>query len=180
MSDRDEMLALLPDSAGGAPPGVWKRERRFAEGLWEKFEKELNLLGGRMATMEDLNGLKSELFAIDPSARDKVASFGFPIADSIWGATVGVSMVACAVAETGTLVVEASKDDSRLVSLAPTIHVALVPDSRIVAMLDEAIPMLSGRSAAFITGPSRTADIEGVLIRGVHGPKEVWVIRLPC
>jgi L-lactate dehydrogenase complex protein LldG len=74
-----------------------------------------------------------------------------------------------------------------LVSLLPPVHIAVLRSSQIVASLDEAITNLSSRrtnqadawrSATFITGPSRTGDVELTLSIGVHGPKELHVIIL--
>jgi L-lactate dehydrogenase complex protein LldG len=71
--------------------------------------------------------------------------------------------------------VSAANGRSRLASLAPPVHIALVED--IVGTLDEAIARIDGRTHVVITGTSRTADIEGVLVRGVHGPRKLFVVR---
>jgi L-lactate dehydrogenase complex protein LldG len=68
-----------------------------------------------------------------------------------------------------------------MISLLPPTHVALVPRERILTGLDELltqVPLPADRSSSmiFITGPSRTADIEQILVRGVHGPGELHVI----
>jgi L-lactate dehydrogenase complex protein LldG len=91
-----------------------------------------------------------------------------------------------ALAETGSLVVTSLTEGAQLASLAPPVHVALYRRSQLVASLDEVLERLPvarhpdfalpGRSVVFITGTSRTADIEQILIRGVHGPGEVHAI----
>ena len=73
-----------------------------------------------------------------------------------------------------------------MASLAPPIHIALYRRHQIVGSLDEVLAKLpistspnkpsAHRSVVFITGTSRTADIEQILIRGVHGPREVHAI----
>ncbi len=68
-----------------------------------------------------------------------------------------------------------------MVSLLPPVHVALVPRQKILTGLDELlteVPLPADRSSSMllITGPSRTADIEQILVRGVHGPGEIHVI----
>jgi L-lactate dehydrogenase complex protein LldG len=89
-------------------------------------------------------------------------------------------------AESGTLVLASRTEGSQLASLAPPVHVALYQRSQVYASLEEILERLPvprdpheplpGRSVVFITGPSRTADIEQILIRGVHGPREVHAI----
>ncbi|MCS5695784.1 LutC/YkgG family protein [Desulfofundulus thermocisternus] len=96
-------------------------------------------------------------------------------------ADVGISSFEMAVAETGTLVQDATDINRRLVSMLPPVHLALVPTGCLVATLKEAINNLAARGqvpgyVAFVSGPSRTADIERVLTIGVHGPGRLAVI----
>jgi L-lactate dehydrogenase complex protein LldG len=93
----------------------------------------------------------------------------------------GISSADYALSDTGSLVMIASHDEARLVSLLPPLHIALVPLDRLLTGLDELytlLPVPSDRSSSmvFITGPSRTADIEQILVRGVHGPGEIHVV----
>jgi L-lactate dehydrogenase complex protein LldG len=107
-------------------------------------------------------------------------------AEASFAATVGITGVEFALAETGSLVVSSWTEGAQLASLAPPVHVALYRRSQLVASLDEVLERLPlagapaqavpGRSVVFITGTSRTADIEQILIRGVHGPGEVHAI----
>ncbi len=99
-------------------------------------------------------------------------------------ADLGITAVDYAVAETGSLVLCSRPGQERLVSLLPPVHVALLPPSALVPSL-EALPPLLRRdlegpggvsNIVFITGPSRTADIELSLTQGVHGPKTLHVI----
>jgi len=101
-------------------------------------------------------------------------------------AAVGITGVDFVLAETGSLVVTSATEGSQLSSLAPPVHVALYRRGQLVGSLDDVLGRLhapeqahqpaSGRSIVFITGTSRTADIEQILIRGVHGPREVHAI----
>jgi len=94
-------------------------------------------------------------------------------------AKVGISQMEWAVADTGSLVQDQSAPEQRLVSSLPTIHIALVPSANIVAgkvALFEKINPSTSRYIAFITGPSRTADIERVLTIGVHGPQRLVIV----
>lgn len=93
----------------------------------------------------------------------------------------GITSADYALADTGSLVMIAGPEDARLISLLPPVHIALVPADRILTGLDELytlIPRPADRASSmvFITGPSRTADIEQILVRGVHGPGEIHVV----
>ncbi|HYV03597.1 MAG TPA: lactate utilization protein, partial [Blastocatellia bacterium] len=101
-------------------------------------------------------------------------------------ADIGITSVDYALAETGTLVLRSGAGRARSVSLLPPVHIALLKPDQIVPGLDQLFPMLArdqlvGRldsALTFITGPSRTADIELTLVVGVHGPQELHVILL--
>jgi L-lactate dehydrogenase complex protein LldG len=68
-----------------------------------------------------------------------------------------------------------------MISLLPPLHIAVVPESRIIGNLDDLLttlplPAEQTSSMVLITGPSRTGDIEQILVRGVHGPGELHVV----
>lgn len=100
---------------------------------------------------------------------------------------VGVTAVEYALAETATLSLSSDEPRALLVSLLPPIHIAVLQPHQIKASLAEVLFQLNAertgrpepaQSATFITGPSRTGDIELTLSVGVHGPKELHVIIL--
>jgi L-lactate dehydrogenase complex protein LldG len=97
-------------------------------------------------------------------------------------AAVGITSAYCLLAETGTIVLRACPQEPRLISLLPPVHIAVVPQQRLLTNLDEMLsmtprPVDSDSSAmVLITGPSRTGDIEQFLVRGVHGPGAVHVV----
>ena len=98
-------------------------------------------------------------------------------------AAVGITSADYALADTGTLVLLSSREEARLISLLPPVHVAIVPAGRVLSGLDELLTVLPDPAAqtssmVMITGPSRTADIEQILVRGVHGPGELHVVVL--
>lgn len=93
----------------------------------------------------------------------------------------GLTSANYALADTGSLVMIAGADEQRLISLLPPVHIAIVPRNRLLTGLDELLmlePDVLERSSSlvFITGPSRTGDIEQFLVRGVHGPGEIHVV----
>jgi L-lactate dehydrogenase complex protein LldG len=98
-------------------------------------------------------------------------------------AGIGVTSVDYAIADTGTLVVTSGPGKARSASLLPPTHVAIVSPDRIVPGLQHVFARLNPTQVAealsavtFITGPSRTADIELTLVVGVHGPQELHVV----
>jgi len=95
---------------------------------------------------------------------------------------VGVTGAFCAIAETGTLVLASGSSTPAAVSLLPETHIAVVPVSRIVRGMEEAWALLRSelgrlpRAVNFVSGPSRTADIEQTINLGAHGPYRVHII----
>jgi len=107
-----------------------------------------------------------------------------PSASDVFRFDVGISCVQAAIAETGTLLLDSSRERHRLVSLVPPVHIAILKESQIVGTLGEALALLRQSEqltpiATLVTGPSRTADIELTLAIGVHGPQELYVIVWP-
>lgn len=98
-------------------------------------------------------------------------------------ADMGLTEVDYAVADIGSLVMRASGPQSRLASVIPPMHVAIVTADRIVASLNELLPLLNTTdglpsAVSLVTGPSRTADIETIRTVGIHGPIELRVLIL--
>lgn len=97
---------------------------------------------------------------------------------------VGLTGVYCAVAETGTLMLLSGPQTDAKNSLLPDTHIAVVPTSRILRSLEEGWALLRRehgelpRQVAFVSGPSRTADIELTLVLGIHGPYRVHIVLL--
>jgi iron-sulfur cluster protein len=104
-------------------------------------------------------------------------------------ADAGISGANFAVAESGTLVIVSNEGNARLATTLPPVHIALVSAEKFVETLEQATTLLKalimGSSGlkmtsyvSFITGPSKTTDIEKELVVGVHGPREVHVVVL--
>jgi L-lactate dehydrogenase complex protein LldG len=107
----------------------------------------------------------------------------YPYRDAVFDeAQAGITGADFAIAESGTLGLIHNKDQARLVSLAPILHVAIVPVDRIFPVYEQAIEKVFGKVGSypsqfiFITGPSMTGDIQGALFKGMHGPRKVIVI----
>jgi len=200
VSAREEILARLRRAGSGVPlppglpgavgPGVFAEvppevADRFVERgrdadveivrvpdlrtLPERVRETLATAGARTVTMWD--------DALLRPVADALRRGGLEITDDPAQADAGITTVDVAVAETATLVLGAGPGRARGVSLLPPRHLAVLPEDRIVATVLELWPRLSRlpSAVAFITGPSRSADIEHTPVRGAHGPVAVTV-----
>jgi L-lactate dehydrogenase complex protein LldG len=96
--------------------------------------------------------------------------------DYQFGITRGVG----AIAETGTIILNDATTSTRLGALAPWAHVAVIPRGALHGDLVEAVAALgSDPNVVWCTGPSKTADVEGILIEGVHGPGAQIALFVP-
>ncbi|WP_309399011.1 LutC/YkgG family protein [Cerasicoccus maritimus] len=85
--------------------------------------------------------------------------------------TFGITKAAGVIAETGTLILKDQSTSSRLGALAPWVHAAIVDEADVYPDVRTAIENFGDDpSIIWATGPSKTADVEGILIEGVHGP----------
>jgi L-lactate dehydrogenase complex protein LldG len=94
---------------------------------------------------------------------------------------VGITGAFCAIAETGTLMTLSGPETAPSVSLLPETHIAVLTASRIVRSMEDAWSLLRAegampRAVNFISGPSRTSDIEQTLTLGAHGPYRVHIV----
>ncbi len=106
--------------------------------------------------------------------------FRKPVNDDL----VGITGCFCAIAETGTLMLLSGPDTYSSAALLPETHIALLPVSRIVGSMEEAFALAKKergelpRATNFISGPSRTGDIEQTIVLGAHGPYRVHIILI--
>jgi L-lactate dehydrogenase complex protein LldG len=202
---RTEPLTKAPArDVVGAPP-FWSEYTLALEERIVRFRTELENLGGKVEvydTMEQLRaGLAQLLGKLGPS---RVGTWGGPTLAEYeleevlepfevlrWGeqsveafASVDVGITGCsyAVADTGTLVMKCDPFRGRSVSLLPSVHVALVRARQIRTRLGEVLEELAceredmASSVHFITGPSRSSDIENDQTIGIHGPAAVYAL----
>lgn len=105
-----------------------------------------------------------------------------PNQSELFECDLGITSAQWAIAETGTLVLESERERHRLASLVPSVHIAIVEAGRIRRTMSEVLELIKNadggltRTVTFITGPSRTSDIELTLAIGVHGPGELHII----
>ncbi|MCH7712611.1 MAG: lactate utilization protein [Chloroflexi bacterium] len=153
----------------------------------------LNILQAVRTDQEVFEEIPLDFSAMTPGLQISVAARneGFDrgaVRNSIIDAGMGITGADYAVAETGSVVVVPRQGLSRLASLVPPIHVAVVRPQDVVETLDDVFLLRRleyhrnggdmGSYLNFITGPSRTADIEQTLVVGVHGPRETHMVLL--
>lgn len=144
-----------------------------------RFKESLEAVSGHCIIATDATDVLKQILT-DLNAQRIAYSDNPPDKHDIFGFDVGVSTAQAGIAETGTLVLDSACERHRLVSLVPPVHIAIVNASAIVETLGDALALLQKKEISpaitFITGPSRTADIELTLAIGVHGPQELYVI----
>ncbi len=198
-----------PPSVGSSPPGPLSlRERgNSRHGLRDRFTEQLTAVGARWTVVrgEADAGCALARVLTEAGAR-RVALSDAPLVrrllpaleafvvedvndlsrDALFACDAGVTTAQWGIAETGTLVLESAREASRLLSLVPPLHVALLSADCLCESMGDALARvrqvspagLASHAITFITGPSRTSDIELTLVVGVHGPATVHVLLL--
>lgn len=106
--------------------------------------------------------------------------------DALEACDAGITQCELLVAQTGSVCVTSASDGGRVLSVLPPHHIVLARRSQLVSDLTEAYASLASKyrdaypsMISFITGPSRTGDIERILVLGAHGPKRLSILLLP-
>ena len=165
--------------------------------LLEGFKESLEMVGAKCTIVENESDAAARLRAIitDLSATEIIVSDSELVhrivnaaeldaiadasRDELFSSDVGITSAQWAIAETGTLVLESGNERHRLVSLVPPVHVCLLKASSIRQSMAEILELAdvdANPTITFVTGASRTSDIELTLAIGVHGPGELYVI----
>jgi L-lactate dehydrogenase complex protein LldG len=117
--------------------------------------------------------------------QERIELLNPPLRDHAQSVDIALTFADAGIADTGTLVVRSDSENIRIATMLSKIHVAVLPAAEIKQDADEMAPDLdavlktdAASYTAFITGPSRTADIERVLAIGVHGPLELHLLIL--
>jgi L-lactate dehydrogenase complex protein LldG len=173
----EEELALV----GGSIRRVFSKEELLASfSDLCRSEAYHNLVLSREPSIEELR-LDEELKKRVPGITLSKVS-GTNLIAQLQVADVGVTGCQYLAAETGTVVVRSSPEAPRALSLLPRAHIVIAKEEQLLSTVAACLAKLSVDQAhpssaiTFITGPSRTADIEKVLVKGVHGPKSLHVL----
>jgi L-lactate dehydrogenase complex protein LldG len=193
-SDREQILGRVNQALAPlekrAPLPDWDRElvhmrqTRGAIDAWSLFAERLKAVNGTPipAIAELIALLEKNAWRhgyCDPVLWPKLRST-FPATitvETVFDRTrvddyhFGITGAVGAIAETGTIILGDNTTSSRLAALAPWVHVAVLRREQIFADITAAVAGLpADPNVIWVTGPSKTADVEGILIEGVHGP----------
>ena len=165
--------------------------------LLEAFGNSLEMVGAKFAFVEGNNeaaellskivrDLSAKTIAVSDSelVHRLVKTAGIKAIENasraeLFSSDIGITSAQWAIAETGTLVLESGAERHRLVSLVPPVHVCVLSAGSIRQSMTEILEIANtdvNRAITFVTGASRTSDIELTLAIGVHGPGELHVI----
>jgi L-lactate utilization protein LutC len=172
-------VARVPAGIARSPAPVTHCEIDPRE-VVELFKRNLELVDGHCIIAHNDAEVAAAVNRLSEGKRIAVSTSTYS-KDDLFTVDVGITSVQAAIADTGTLVLDSSVERNRLVSLIPPIHIAILDASQIFATLGDVLAALQAGeelnpAITFITGPSRTADIELTLTLGVHGPQEIYVI----
>lgn len=146
-----------------------------------------------LAEIAAAEGWKSVATHDFPAGRSAVAALGLPTLRTdqpydkldLEKCDAGISGCECLVAQTGGILVTSPTAGGRALSVLPPHHIVIASETQIVADLADAFAHLRQSHGtipaflSFITGPSRTGDIERILVLGAHGPKKLTVLLTP-
>ena len=128
--------------------------------------------------LQQAAGINEKLKSMDIAVYTDVAD----ISEHAESADIGISTIEFGIAETGSVCMDGYAFESRLVSMLPPLHIAFMNTNNVTLGVTEAFEIISkvydNGYISFITGPSRTSDIERVLTIGVHGPSRFVVIAI--
>ncbi len=202
MNPRDEILGRLKQARRDEPlPPPWQSRRDFPD-LAARFVQALTAVKGEVHQVDSLaaaydqaNQLLRQMEAEKVVLNDERPLHNLPrlphityhqvgqddaaLRDFCASADAGLTCADAALAETGTIIVTSGPGKSRLVSLLPPVHMALVSTAVLTTDLFTWTASFNRQLPAnlnFISGPSKTADIEQTMAVGVHGPKRFIVV----
>ncbi|MBK9118967.1 MAG: lactate utilization protein [Phycisphaerales bacterium] len=185
----DELRALAPDSdlvqrfTAAATEGGWQVHGATATTLAEVIAGILPPPDAGHLVLEPLSAsaLDDERAA---ALQNLLTARGYDLRrghddPTLFDSAAAITGVRAAIAENGMIVVHSGPQTARGMSLIPPIHVAIIATHQIMADLFDYFATLAPplpTNITFITGPSKTADIEGVLVTGIHGPRTVHAV----
>lgn len=174
------------------PSGETKPQSQ--EPLHDRFIAALEKVGGRgiLCLKEELPAVLAKVFSPSDRVYVEPAPFladvdiqGFALENDPDRCDGGITTCEALIAETGTVIIAGGENHKRVSSLVTRTHCIIARRDQCVSTLDDYITSLVRSdpgwpqrisALTFITGPSRTADIEKVLIQGMHGPRELVVV----
>jgi len=194
-ADRDELLKKLIQAAAPINLNVLPCKntktvtahiRSLALKKKPEWGDQKSIIAWRHSLIEALDlsnafsGYPIPVFHTDPDISDREI-----IRERAVSAYIGITSADFCMANTATLVMKTRPGQARCVSLVPSIHIAVIELKQIIADMKELFALLKWNEkekaegltncTTFISGPSKTADIEATMVQGAHGPREVYL-----
>ncbi len=186
---------VLPDAGGSTQEELLAHFATNAGGLKATFKllKDTSEMDAQLRSLRDVEGWKRVAAHHAPLAESAVQALGLPtiFTDSGYDKNemeqcdAGISECDALIAQTGTVLVTSRSAGGRALSCLPPHHVVIARREQLVPDLPAAFALVKQKYGAkfpsmisFITGPSRTGDIERILVLGAHGPKKLTIFCL--
>jgi len=174
------------------PPAPENLDLMFAEeftavqGQFAFCEDEVQFIETLLELAEKRNWRK--IYCWEPALQEVLKRYEFPFFETdkdFTQAEVGLTLCEALVARNGSIMVSSAQDAGRRLNIYPEVHIVLAYTSQLVPDLKDGFALIKQKyngnvpsMISNITGPSRTADIEKMLVLGAHGPKELFVFLL--
>jgi len=204
MSARDRILERVHSRLKRPTPVSVTRPERTQAPMARPVTNVLQDFIARAESLQSTTDHVADLNAVPAAVAQYLQARGLPLKSVIWpslkaldwfscGLTaearppvsedrLGITETFCGIAETGTLLLHSGVDHFSTTSLLPETHIAVLRVDRIVERMEQAFALMQSelgqlpRATNFISGPSRTADIEQTIVIGAHGPRRVHII----
>ena len=180
LKDRPAAAAAIADLVREKAPEFGDQKQVV---MWQHpLLESLNLADALAAQNVPLHVTEFKASAVDEASANQARE---RIRKNVIDSYIGITSADFCMAETATLVMRTRPGQARSVSLVPSIHVAVITIDQIIADLKELYALLKWdpefqnegltNCMTFISGPSKTADVEATMVHGAHGPREVYV-----
>lgn len=200
----EKIREALKEPAGKEPPGRRTTEstgevfyRTDGMGLLEAFSAEFAAIDGKLEVCLEKSALRKRIAALrkengwehlycnTASFREDPGLGGLSFTGAPETASAVITGCECLVARTGTIVLSTAQEYGRALTVYTPVHIVVASADQLVYDVGDGIELIIQRHGAslpsaifFASGPSRTGDIEKTLVRGVHGPVEVYLFLL--
>ena len=165
---------------------TFARELTQVSGKFIYCDGEISILENLIALVEELGITK--LYAWEQAVISLLNTYGFPVMTTdadFENAEVGITTCEALIARNGSVLVSNANTAGRRLSIFPPIHIVFAKASQLVLDIRHGLTLVKEKynnelpsMVSLITGPSRTADIEKMLVLGAHGPKELIVFLI--
>lgn len=165
---------------------TFAREFTAISGKFVYCDGEINLIENLIAFAEQQN--VTRIYGWEDSVKQLLGQYGFPLMtddQNFEQAQVGITACEALIARNGSIMISNANAGGRRLSIYPPVHIVIAKASQLVMDVKHALNGIKQKYGdhlptmiTTITGPSRTADIEKMLVLGAHGPKELYVFML--